>query len=230
MLFAARPSNQFGILLVVANLLAWAGCYYAPYYVASSQGHGTETSVGEDHEVDVPADDSFIMAQDVLRAQGILFEVQPNNTLATVWKDAGLPVSGLASFVGVKPQYRYEIRTVAISPSTSRVVANVQGRDMTDTQVTDFKAAQKLDFFNQLDRLVAQAPPPSTAPSSGGVNYTLLPREDLRGLAKRVTGNAANWQLIAKDNGLSSPDRTPSFQTIWVRNSLLKEDSAKGNP
>ncbi|HEY2663896.1 MAG TPA: hypothetical protein VGI47_06105 [Candidatus Binataceae bacterium] len=227
--FAARPSDHLGVLLVLANLLASVGCY-APYYVAASEGHGTETSVGEEHEVDLPASDSFVMSQDVLRAEGILFEVKPNETVDTFWEDTGLPVSGMANFMGVKPQYRYEIQTVAVSPSRSRVVANVQGRDMTDAQITAFKAGQKFDFFNKLDRLVAQAPA-STVPASGGVNYALLPSEDLKGLAKRVTGNPSNWQQIAKDNGLSSPDTVPSSQTIWVRNSLLKKaESAKTSP
>jgi hypothetical protein len=227
MLRSLRVADLTRVLWLIGSLLAYAGCYYAPYYVAASEGHGTETSVGEEHEVDLPSNDSFILAQDVLRGEGILFEVRPDNTLVTLWKDAGVPVSGMANFVGVKPQYRYEIRTVTISPSRSRVIANVQGQDMTDVQIADFKAASKVDFFNKLDRLIAQAPPPPRVPASGGVNYALLPKEDLKGLAKRVTGNADNWQQIAKDNGLVSPDTVAPFQTIWVRNSLLKEEAPK---
>lgn len=230
MCFGARLSDRLEILLLIGGLLVCPGCYYAPYYVAASQGRGTETSGGEEHEVDAPASDSFVMAQDVLRGEGILFEVKPNDTLDTDWQDAGLPVSGMANFMGVKPQYRYEIRTVEVSPNRSRVIANVEGRDMTDAQVTAFKAAQKFDFFNKLDKLVAQAAPASTTPASGGVNYSLLPREDLKGLAKRVTGKASNWEQIAKDNGLASPNDVPPSQTIWVRNSLLKDDSAKESP
>ena len=230
MYFGARGSGRVGIVVLIASLLGCPGCYYAPYYVAASEGRGTEASTGEDHEVDAPASNSFVMAQDVLRGEGILFEVKPNNTLDTVWRDAGLPVSGMANFMGVKPEYRYEIRTIEVSPNRSRVIANVEGRDMTDAQVVAFKAAQEFNFFNKLDQLVAQAAPASTTPASGGVNYSLLPKEDLEGLAKRVTGNASNWHQIAKDNGLSSASDVPSSQTVWVRNALLKDDSAKENP
>jgi hypothetical protein len=44
----------------------------------------------------------------------------------------------------------------------------------------------------------------------------------LKALATRATGSAENWQIIAKDNGLSSPTDVTAFQNIWVRNNLLK--------
>src|SRR5437667_143149 len=51
---------------------------------------------------------------------------------------------------------------------------------------------------------------------------TLSPHEDLKALAKRVTGDEKNWSAIAKDNGLASATDVTPFQNVWVRNSLLK--------
>jgi hypothetical protein len=59
------------------------------------------------------------------------------------------------------------------------------------------------------------------------VNYTLLPGEDIEGLAKRVTGNANNWQTIAQDNGLKSPTDTAGLKAVWVRNTLLKPSASE---
>jgi hypothetical protein len=52
-----------------------------------------------------------------------------------------------------------------------------------------------------------------------------LPKEDLKALAKRATGDANNWQEIAKDNGLTSAADVTPFQNVWVRNSLLKQSA-----
>ena len=49
---------------------------------------------------------------------------------------------------------------------------------------------------------------------------------DLKGLAKRVTGNEENWRQIAKDNSLNSPTDVAPFQSIWVANNLLKKTPA----
>jgi hypothetical protein len=63
-------------------------------------------------------------------------------------------------------------------------------------------------------------------PSSGGVNFTLLPNENLQSLARRVTGSEANWRQIASDNGLKSPTDVTPFESIWVRSNLLPKGSA----
>lgn len=70
--------------------------------------------------------------------------------------------------------------------------------------------------------MAAKLPPGPKTPTSGGVNYALLPNETLEGLAKRVTGNAGNWREIAKDNGIASPSDIAAFQTVWVRSDLIK--------
>jgi hypothetical protein len=70
--------------------------------------------------------------------------------------------------------------------------------------------------------LASRFPPKSGVPGSGGVNFTLLPNEDLKALARRVTGNPDNWHQIAEDNGLKSDTDVSPFENVWVRNSLLK--------
>ena len=76
-----------------------------------------------------------------------------------------------------------------------------------------------------MDQLAAQFPPSGGTPKEGGVNYALLPNEDLKGLAQRATGNADNWRLIAQDNGLKSPTDGAGLPSIWIRNTLLSGPS-----
>ena len=93
-------------------------------------------------------------------------------------------------------------------------------------ELIDLSATEQIErhaLFGEIDELAAKYQPPSTTPNSGGVNFTLLPNEDLKALAKRVTGNEDNWQRIAKDNGLASPTDVQPFESIWVSNSLLKK-------
>ncbi len=208
----------------VALLLAIAavGCY-AGYFAYHSQSGGSEGAVGEDRVVNLPVNEAYLLSQDVLRGEGILFERKPDNKIETLWKSADVPAGFLPSIVGVTPRYRYELQVVPEGTSKSRVVINVRGEDMTDEQIASYKADERFAFFKKLDTLMAQAPPGTTGPTSGGVNFTLLPKEDLRGLAKRVTGSEDNWSKIAKDNGIASAAQVSAFQTIWVRNDLLKD-------
>ena len=85
-----------------------------------------------------------------------------------------------------------------------------------------------MNLFAKIDALAAKFPPSGGTPKEGGVNYALLPNEDLKGLAKRATGNEDNWRQIAQDNGLKSPTDGANLPSIWVRNSLLSE-SQKGS-
>ena len=59
-----------------------------------------------------------------------------------------------------------------------------------------------------------------------GVNFALLPGENLRALAKRATGNEANWEKIAADNGLTPSSDLSGVQSIWVSDSLLEQKGA----
>ena len=86
----------------------------------------------------------------------------------------------------------------------------------------------RLNLFGKIDQLAAQFPPSGGTPKEGGVNYALLPNEDLKGLAKRATGNEDNWRQIAQDNGLQSPTDGASLPSIWIRNTMLSS-SNKGS-
>jgi hypothetical protein len=98
----------------------------------------------------------------------------------------------------------------------------VRTEGIPDEQLSSYKASNRFALFKEIDELALNSPPASSTPPSGGVNFTLLPNEDLKALATRATGSAQNWQIIAKDNGLSSPSDVTPFQNVWVRNNLLK--------
>lgn len=207
-----------------AALLLLSAC--APgYWAYNSAGGGADAALGEQHDVNYPAHDAFLLTQDALRSEGVLFEVKPDNRLETLWRDADTPAGLWGSVIGVHPEYRYEVETVALTSRTSRIVVNVRTADIADDELGKYKATARLNLFGKVDQLAAQSPPPSGTPKEGGVNYALLPNEDLKGLAKRATGNADNWRQIAQDNGLKSPTDTSGVTSIWIRNTLVSQNS-----
>jgi hypothetical protein len=204
--------GQFSKIAIVSSiLLLCTGCYAA----------GNGPAEGEQHDYPYTANDTFLLTQDVLREEGVLFEVKPDDKLITLWKDADTGPGILGSIVGKHPQYRYEIEVVETSPRTSRVVANVRTEDIAEEDIGKYQATARLNLFAKMDELAAKFPPSGGTPREGGVNYALLPNEDLKGLAKRATGNENNWRQIAQDNGLKSPTEGANLPSIWVRNSLL---------
>jgi len=207
------------LLLGVALLIS--GCVFGRWTYATAGG-GLDTAVGEEHIVNYPVADTYALVQDVLRGEGVLFEVEPEYSLNTLWKNADNPPGVFGGLVGVQPRYRYEIRVLPEGSNSSKVIANVRAEDIPDNQVALYKPGRRLDIFNKLDQLAAKLPPGPKTPTSGGVNYALLPNETLEGLAKRVTGNADSWREIAKDNGIASPSDIAAFQTVWVRSDLIK--------
>jgi hypothetical protein len=213
--------RQFSKIAIVSSILICAGCYYAPYYANRAAGGGTDAAIGEQRDYPYAVNDSFLLTQDVLRGEGILFEVKPEDNLVTLWKDADVGPGILGSLVGKHPQYRYEIEVVPLTARSSRVVVNVRVEDIPDEDIAKYNATTRLNLFAKIDQLAAQFPPSGGTPKEGGVNYALLPNEDLKGLAKRATGNEDNWRLIAQDNGLKSPTDGASLPSIWIRNTLL---------
>jgi|YelNatPaOPRAMG01_1025707.scaffolds.fasta_scaffold23676_4 hypothetical protein len=208
------------LLLCAALLLLISGCY-AGYFTYSAAGGGSEYAVGEEHVSNFPASQTFVMIQDVLRGDGILFNVKPENLVVSEWRKANLPVGVFSDLVGVSPRYRYEIQVLPLSGHQSKIVANVRAEDIPEKDIDQFKPSVKLHLFKQFDEYAMKFPPPPSTPSSGGVNFALLPGENLIQLAKRVTGNADNWRQIAKDNNLNSPTDLAGVQSVWVRDSLL---------
>ena len=137
----------------------------------------------------------------------------------------------LGSLVGKDPRYRYEIEVVPLTARSSRVVVNVRVEDIADEDIPKYNATTRLNLFAKIDALAAKFPPSGGTPKEGGVNYALLPNEDLKGLAKRATGNEDNWRQIAQDNGLKSPTDGANLPSIWVRNFVRasREGSGGGN-
>jgi hypothetical protein len=203
----------------------FAGCYVS-WWSGTEHYNAIDTELGEEHEAPYPASDALQLTEDALRGDGILFEVQPDNSIITLWRDADPDVhpGWFSGLMGEHPRYRYEIQVVPEGARRSKIIVNVRTEGIADEQLASYKASNRFALFKEIDELALKYPPASHLPSSGGVNFTLLPNEDLKALAKRVTGNEANWPQIAKDNGLSSPSDVAAFQNVWVRNSLLKSD------
>jgi hypothetical protein len=206
-------------LLLFAGLLLFSACAY------SSSGASADYVVGEEHVTNFPASQAFVMLQDVLRGDGILYNVKPGRQIVTEWQEADVSVGVFSGLIGASPRYRYEFQVLPLAGRQSKIIANVRAEDISQSEIERLKPSVKLHLFKQFDQYAAQYPPAPATPSSGGVNFSLLPGENLRELAKRVTGNADNWHQIAKDNKLSSPTDLAGVQSVWVRNSLLPKGS-----
>jgi hypothetical protein len=221
------PRVGFTPLVALAVVLGGfvAGCWNS----GSTASAGGEV-VGEEHIVNYRAQDTFVIIQDVLRGKGILFDVKPEDKIVTLWMPADTPAGMWASLVGGRAQYRYEIQVLPDGGRQSKIIANVRTEEIADNQIDSYKASRRLDLFNAFDRLAAKYPPAPSTPTSGGVNFTLLPGEDLRAFAKRVTGSADSWREIAQDNGLKSRTDLAGVQTLWVRNSLMPHGAQPAPP
>ncbi len=235
--FLIRVVNQSEIALrtlriaAIVTALAFApGCYYAGVYANQAAGGGTEAAAGEQHDVPYNTHDAFLLTQDTLRSEGILFEVKPDDKLETLWRDADQQSGPFGSLFGVHPQYRYEMQVVPQGEHRARIIVNVRTQDIPDSDLAKYSASSRLALFTKIDQLAAKFPPAGGTPNEGGVNYAVLPNEDLKALAKRATGNPDNWQKIADDNGLKSPTDVSGMQSVWIRNSLLNRAKQNDHP
>jgi hypothetical protein len=208
---------------MVCALSVLAGCYLG-YRHQTEHWVAVDTALGEEHEVPYPQSAARSLTEDALRGDGILFERQPDDSIVTLWRDADIntPTSSVSLIVGPPPRYRYEIQIIPEGSQKSKIIVNVRTESIPDDQLDSYKASERFALFKEIDELASKEPPPSTTPASGGVNFTLLPNEDLKALAKRSTGDPNNWQVIAKDNGLTSPTDVTPFENVWVPNNLLK--------
>ena len=211
---------------IVCVLSAFAGCYVGARNQAE-RWKTADTALGEEHEVPYSRKEALEFTEDALRGDGILFERQPDDSIITMWREADVntPVSSVPFIIGVPPRYRYEIQVVADGDHKSNIIVNVRTESIPDDRLSGYKASDRFALFKTIDELASKAPSPSRGPTEGGVNFTLLPNEDLKALAKRATGDPNNWQAIAKDNGLTSAADVKPFQNIWVPNTLLKQGS-----
>jgi len=224
----SSPAAKWALWLTVGVISLLAGCYVG-FWGTSEHWSTADSALGEEHEINFPVHDAYLLTQDALRGDGILFEVGPDNSLITLWRNADTKVGFMQNMMGVQPHYRYEIQVIPDGSQKSKVVVNVHTEGIPDSQIADYKASKRFALFGEIDELAAKYPPPSSTPASGGVNFTLLPNEDLKALARRVTGSEDNWRQIAKVNSLGSPTEVTPFQSIWVANNLIKRAPEKAH-
>ena len=210
------------VALAIAFVVSVSGCLVG-YQAYSASGGGNEAANGEQHDTPYPAKDTLHMTEDVLRGEGILFQIQPDDKIETLWHPADKSAGLFGSAIGVNPQYRYILEVVPTGSRSSRIVANVETQDIADADVDNYLPSRKLNLFSKFDQLAAQAPPPSLTPRAGGVNFALLPGENLKALALRATGKESNWKQIAKDNGLTSSSDLSTVQSVWISDALLPQ-------
>lgn len=214
--------TRWALFITVGVMSLLAGCYVG-FWGTSSHWSREDAALGEEHVVNYPVNDTYLLTQDALRGDGILYETGPENSLQTLWRNADTKVGFFQNMTGVQPRYRYEIQVTPEDSNKSKIVVNLHTEGIPDNEIADYKASKRFALFGEIDELAAKYPPSPSTPASGGVNFTLLPHEDLKELAKRVTGNEDNWQQIAKDNSLKSPTDVTPFQSIWVARTLLKQ-------
>src|SRR5260370_31106273 len=83
-----------GLILSCCSAVLWTGA-----------AHG-DVVVGEEHEMPFPGDQTLELVEDVLRGEGVLFDVLPDKAVGTFWKPADMAPGVFHSLAGVKPRYR----------------------------------------------------------------------------------------------------------------------------
>jgi hypothetical protein len=215
-----RVEHIARVAIAAASTILLSGCILG-YWGYQAQGGGKDSARGEQQTFDFAAADAVNYTRDVLRSEGVLFDTKPDNKIVTRTHDADTSASLIGSAFGVHPEYHYEIEVVPESPRRSTIIVNLVTSDIAETELEKYRPSAKLDLFAKITQMAAQEPPTENTPRSGGVNFALLPKEDLAALAKRATGNSDNWKQIAQDNGLKSATDLGGVKSVWVRNSMI---------
>src|ERR1700730_16015965 len=92
---------KWALWLTVGVISLLAGCY-AGLWGASEHWNTADAALGEEHEVNFPVHDTYLLTQDALRGDGILFEVGPDNSLITLWRDAVIDYWVVWTLMGVR--------------------------------------------------------------------------------------------------------------------------------
>ena len=115
-------SRGFRLTAVIAGSIALLASLQGCFGIFTHSDN--DVAVGEEHEVDFPEDQTYVMTQDVLRGQGMLFDREPGHKIITLWKPADKSEGTFSNLVGNVAQYRYEIEVVAEGSRRSKIVAN----------------------------------------------------------------------------------------------------------
>src|SRR5467141_879268 len=97
-ILACFPEKRTMALVAQESILRWlfaaavclvaalAGCYVG-YKTYTEHYSAADTALGEEHELNLPASDALQLTEDALRGDGLLFELQPDDSLMTLWRD-----------------------------------------------------------------------------------------------------------------------------------------------
>ncbi|MGA2411841.1 MAG: hypothetical protein ABSG46_15825, partial [Candidatus Binataceae bacterium] len=153
------------IAAIVCVMSLAAGCY-AGYHHETEHWKAADTALGEEHEVDFGVEEARGLTEDALRGDGILFELQPDDSIQTLWRDADLhtTTSWFPLVAGAEARYRYEIEFVAEGSRRTRIIVNVRTEGISDDQLASYKASNRFALFNEIDELASKEPPPSATP------------------------------------------------------------------
>ena len=140
-----------------------AGCYVG-YHHEADHWTAADTALGEEHVVPYDAEEARQLTQDALRGDGILFEVQPDNSILTLWRNADQHTATSWFPAG----RRYASRVIATKFSfwlqgsrSTRIIVNVRTEGIPDEELASYKASNRFELFKEVDELAAKEPPPS---------------------------------------------------------------------
>src|ERR1700694_1666234 len=153
------------LAVMVSALSAFAGCYVG-YRHQTEHWTAADTALGEEHEVPYSESVALQLIEDALRGDGILFELQPDDSIVTLWRNADIdtPTNWFPLIIGVQPRYRYEIQAVAEGSHKTRIIVNVRTEGIPDEQLSSYKASNRFALFKEIDELASKTPPASSTP------------------------------------------------------------------
>ena len=204
----------------------------------------------------VPSE-SELSAANAQQIEDLIYEVAVNENLwhiaklttgdATNWHVLA-DVNNLAPNAAVFPGQHLVIpanlirRDVASTDTNNDEYMPVASATLLDTQQSELAMVETLDSQAPADSdnaLVTETPAarlpiptaedPANTPQVAGTPFKVQPSETLWDLAKRSTGDALNWQVIAERNNFSGKQAVVvrPGQTIYVPDELVKADDVQ---
>jgi len=124
---------KWALWIFVGVMSLLAGCYVG-LWGESEHWNTADAALGEEHEVNFPAHDTYLLTQDALRGDGILYEVGPDNSLETLWRKPEPKAGLMGTLAGVRPRYRSETQVPPEGGKRTKALFNVHTGGIPDTR------------------------------------------------------------------------------------------------